>query len=373
MKSSMRGKISDEDAPDAELRKLIWEPLAGDLKGVGTVLISPDGVLAQFPFGTLPGEKPGSYLIEDFAFGVIPVPLLLPETFDRAGEQPGAPKGLLLVGDIDFNAAPGTYVGSERRTVAATVLPLPFQALEGASEELEKVHTSFKRQFPEAEIQELPKADATESAFRRVAGRHRWMHISTHGYYAAKEKQREGLTPPLDNQAKSARIDPLGGRGALDFHPGLLSGLCLAGVNRGAAAPGEDDGFFTALEVAALDLLDVELANLSACQTGLGDSAAGEGPLGLQRAFQVAGAHSVVASLWNVPNEQTATLMDRFNQNVWQKKMGKLEAIRQAQLCVLRGGGAGDPIAPTGEPAREGSGRVAPYFWAGFVLSGDWR
>ena len=79
------------------------------------------------------------------------------------------------------------------------------------------------------------------------------------------------------------------------FHPGLLSGLALAGANR-PPEPGQDDGILTALEVAELDLSGVEMVTLSACQTGLGQSAGGEGLLGLQRAFQVAGAHAVVAS-----------------------------------------------------------------------------
>jgi CHAT domain-containing protein len=91
----------------------------------------------------------------------------------------------------------------------------------------------------------------------------------------------------------------------------------LAGANVRPTPIGHDDGILTALKVAELDLSGVELAVLSACETGLGEVAGGEGLLGLQRAFQVAGAHSVVASLWKVGDEPTRALMARFYENLW--------------------------------------------------------
>ena len=114
------------------------------------------------------------------------------------------------------------------------------------------------------------------------------------------------------------------------FHPGLLSGLVLAGANQPATAERED-GILTALEVSEMDLSRVQLATLSACETGLGETAGGEGMLGLQRAFQTAGAKTVIASLWKVPDRATQALMSRFHENLWQKKMSKLESLREAQ------------------------------------------
>ena len=141
----------------------------------------------------------------------------------------------------------------------------------------------------------------------------------------------------------------------------------LAGANRPGEA-GKDDGILTALEVAELDLSGVELAVLSACETGLGAVAGGEGVLGLQRAFQVAGARSVVASLWKVDDEATQRLMGRFYDNLWAKKLSKLEALREAQLWMLNGGGA---HGLKGE-AKDGE-RTPPLYWAALILSGDWR
>src|SRR5262249_7608447 len=135
------------------------------------------------------------------------------------------------------------------------------------------------------------------------------------------------------------------------------------------------DGIWTALEVAEQDLRGTELVVLSACETGLGESAGGEGLLGLQRAFQVAGAECVVASLWKVDDEATRLLMETFYHNLWNKRLGKLEALRQAQLSLLngevtngrgRGFGEAEPESVSGK-----SGRTHPRFWAAWLLSGD--
>src|SRR5262249_47404324 len=132
------------------------------------------------------------------------------------------------------------------------------------------------------------------------------------------------------------------------WHPGLLSGLVLAGANRPPAGEG-DDGILTALEVAELNLTGVELAVLSACETGLGASAEGEGLLGLQRAFAVAGAKTTGTRLWSGDDAATRQLMVAFYGRLWRegKPLGKLEALRQAQLAMLREG-VKAPLAKAG-------------------------
>ena len=105
--------------------------------------------------------------------------------------------------------------------------------------------------------------------------------------------------------------------------------------------------------VAELDLHQTDLVVLSACETGLGKVAGGEGILGLQRAFQVAGARTVVASLWSVDDAATGQLMVRFYQGLKEGRR-KDEALRDAMLAVK-------------QP------KPAPYYWAAFQLSGDAR
>ncbi|HEY5313746.1 MAG TPA: CHAT domain-containing protein, partial [Pirellulales bacterium] len=155
------------------------------------------------------------------------------------------------------------------------------------------------------------------------------------------------------------------------YHPGLLSGLVLAGANHPQA--GGDDGYLTAEEVATLDLRGVELCVLSACETGLGEVAGGEGLLGLQRAFQEAGSRAVVASLWRVPDQATRHLMERFYTNLWdrQSRMTKIDALREAQLWMLREG-ASRGLSIDDAPSTSDK-RLPPYYWAAFVLSGDWH
>jgi CHAT domain-containing protein len=99
-------------------------------------------------------------------------------------------------------------------------------------------------------------------------------------------------------------------------NPMLPSGLALAGANtwlKNKPLPREaEDGILTAEDVSGMDLSNTELVVLSACETGLGDVHTGEGVFGLRRAFVLAGAQTLVMSLWKVPDEQTKDLMIDF-------------------------------------------------------------
>jgi CHAT domain-containing protein/tetratricopeptide (TPR) repeat protein len=313
------------EAPGAKLRRLVWEPLQEAVAGAKTILISPEDVLNRLPFAALPGEKPGTYLLEDVAIAVVPVPQLLPELLERKrGDETSS---LLLIGEVDYTAPPGGESGEGREAPTDGVLP-EFEPLDAARAEIAAIRDSFEMRHGDDGVRMLRRKLATEAAFREHAPEHRWLHIATHGFFA----------PPELRSALAA-----GGEGG--HHPGLLSGLALAGANVPATADG-DDGILTALEVAALDLSDVEVAVLSACETGLGEVAAGEGVMGLQRAFQVAGARTTVTSLWKVPDVATQLLMQRFYENLWDKGMGKLEALRQAQLWLMREGGQRGVMLP---------------------------
>jgi CHAT domain-containing protein len=190
----------------------------------------------------------------------------------------------------------------------------------------------------------------------------RFLHLATHGYFAPPEL-KSALAPPDDAEAVRSlwSWEAMGQREATGWFPELLSGLVWAGANQPAIDPagGADvgAGIMTAEEVGGLDLKGCELAVLSACETGLGRVAGGEGVLGLQRAFHQAGCRTVVASLWRVDDAATTALMTRFYANLWEKRLAPLEALRQAQLSVLD-----DPDFGAGGD---------PRLWAAWTLSGD--
>ena len=329
------GKIEETaDARSAgrELRRVVWQPLAEKLGGATSVMISPDGPLARLSFAALPGEKSGTYLIEEFAFSIVAVPQALPELL--ASTPAAGPPSILIVGDVDYGIP-----DAKGQSIAP---PLP-----GTKVEMQAIKTLFQSSWPTGNVQTLHGEGATKSAFHALASS-RWIHLATHGYFAA---------PP----EKAATLADAGPSYA-NLHPGLLSGVILAGVNRSPAG-GTNEGILTALEVQEMDLGQVDMAVLSACETGMGLTAGGEGMLGLQRAFQVGGARTVVASLWSADDRSTQQLMTRFYQNLWTSHMGKLQALREAQLQMLRGP-QGMLLTPR---------RLPPKYWAAFVLSGDGR
>ena len=373
-----REKPAPQDEPGgpaARLRRLVWSPLEEHLAGVATVLVSPDGALGLVPLEALPGKAAGSYLIEDYTLALVPVPRMFGADGAVAAEGPkpataqAEAPSLLLVGDVDYGGDPGvasTQVASRSAAVGTRAGFEPkFERREGMRVEVSAIRDSFEEQFPETRATLLRGGKATEEALRQMAGKYRYLHLATHGYFAPPEL-RSALGP--SDPAARPGTDLFGAGGVAGFHPGLLSGLALAGANVRPTPSGRDDGILTALEVAELDLAKVELAVLSACETGLGEVAGGEGLLGLQRAFQVAGARSVVASLWKVPDIQTQNLMARFYENLWRKGLPPRAALRAAQLEMLREGYQRG-LVPIDEPRK--TERVPPFYWAAFVLSTD--
>jgi CHAT domain-containing protein len=364
-------KHAEKNHPGLELRRLLWLPLEKNVAGVKTILVSPDGALGRIPFPALPGSKEGSYLLEEVALAVIPVPSSVPDLLKKQALEPS----LLLVGDVDFDADAGTASPHNQAAAEGTRNGERFrwQSLPGTVGEVAAISDSFAQRFGAAKSKVLRGDKATQENFCDLAPKHTYLHLATHGFFAPPTVPSV-LRSDKSNHLASGLFDK---QGVTGFHPGLLSGLVLAGANK-AAKPGQSDGILTAMEVAELDLRKVELAVLSACETGLGKVAAGEGILGLQRAFQVAGTRSAVTSLWSVPDEPTRVLMERFYENLWSKKMSKLDSLLEAQRWMLNEGRSHDRVSRgirrlenAAEPAA--TGRLPPYYWAAFVMSGDWR
>ncbi len=112
--------------------------------------------------------------------------------------------------------------------------------------------------------------------------------------------------------------------------------------------------------MATLNLNGVEWAVLSACDTGLGEIRAGEGVFGLRRAFQVAGARTVIMSLWSVDDQATRAWMRALYDARFRRSLSTADAVRTASITVLK-------------DRREKGLSTLPFYWAAFVAAGDWR
>jgi tetratricopeptide (TPR) repeat protein len=379
------------DRAAQQLRQRLWEPLAAHLDGVDTLLLSPDGAVGRFPWAALPGSQPGTYLLEDLVFAVVPVPQQYFAQRAVATTTPPAPQNassaMLLVGGVDYGVSPGTAgPHSTRGPVRIKVDPKPdwrhFKPLHNTGPEVAAIAKVFGARFPQAQLQLLREQGATEEAFRTFAEQARYLHVATHGFFAPA-----ALTSALAATPEAPDTSLFHRTGVSGWHPGLLSGLAFVGANT-PPPPDQDDGVLTALEVTALDLSKVDVAVLPACDTGLGPVAGGEGLLGLQRAFQMAGARNVVASLWGVDDQATAALMGLFYYYLWDAQQPPLIALRNAQLFLLRHAERIPDVAallkqpkfltampPLLEKAAKASGnsRAEPRLWAAFVLSGSGR
>jgi len=407
------GKPAPMQTAALELSRRVWEPLKPHLEGATSVLVAPDGPLTGFPLAALPGRQPGTYLLEDLAIGYVSSAHRLVETLAAPAEaKPTKPEadaaGLLAIGGIDYQADTGGAAPTESALTPGVLLAesqrAGFRALAGTEPEVRRIAQLFNAAFPQDQALVLTGAAPTEAAVKQQLGRHwRHLHLATHGFFESPARVA-AIRAGLKSDGFGFSLAGVGSSeesASLALSPLLHSGVALAGAARkteddgpGArgSLPDREDGILTAEEVQSLDLRGTEMVVLSACETGMGLGNYGQGVMGLQRAFQAAGARAVVASLWRVDDAATTVLMEQFYTNLWSKKMPKLEALRQAQLTVLNNPGLvtarraelakqrgidekpeklleGGRVAPPGDPAT----RSDPALWATFVLSGDVR
>jgi tetratricopeptide (TPR) repeat protein len=230
--------------PAKILRRLIWNPVEPHIAGIKKVLVSPDGALGQVPLAALPGKELNRYVIEERSISVVPVPRTLGANATRTPKGDSA-SSLLLAGDINYGGEAG--LGGElamKRSAAAPAradLLADFKALAETRIEILAVRDSFEERFPDSRAQVLRGDKATEEAIRQTAPKSRYLHLATHGYFAPPEL-RSALGP---GERKAARtgVDLLGGSSVAGYHPGLLSGIALAGANVRPTPIGHDAAF----------------------------------------------------------------------------------------------------------------------------------
>ncbi|HEX3147932.1 MAG TPA: CHAT domain-containing tetratricopeptide repeat protein [Gemmataceae bacterium] len=343
--------IRDQGEPQAErdirvklagLGKLVLDPLRRHIDSKARWIISPDSNLWLIPWAALPLD-PGAYAVErhDIRYVVSGRDLLLdPLKLDRKTTAP------VIVADPDFDRGPSGAITpaypDAQRGLSKDFKLGAVRRLPGTAAEAEAILPHLEK-FAGAKPRVLTDADAGTAAVRRLRSP-RVLVLSTHGFFLEDE-----LATRTSNLGRAGGENPL-----------LRCGLLLAGCNRAeAAGPGADTGVLTGLEVVGTDLRGTELVVLSACETGVGEVRSGEGVAGLRQAFQLAGAEAVVATLWQVPDRDSALLMAGFFGRLGGGK-ARDAALREAQLeQVTR--------------RRDRFGAAHPYFWAAYTLTGQTR
>jgi CHAT domain-containing protein/Tfp pilus assembly protein PilF len=321
----------------------VADRLAGEWRGRRLAIVA-GGALEYVPFGALPvpgGSKRGRNARLVASHEIVALPSASSLAALRRGARPAASKLIAVVADPVFGTddprvarkspasstgATGTAPGSRAWSTRALE---PFLADGPDGPRVSLARLPFSRtealavssQVPRSSLLQATDFDATLAL--ATSGRlsdYRIVHFATHGLINTMRPE--------------------------------LSGLALSLVDREGRT---QDGFLRLNTIYNLRL-SADLVVLSACQTALGKEVAGEGLVGLTRGFMYAGSRRVIASLWQVSDVATAELMKKFYTAMLQQGLTPAAALRRAQLEM-----AAD--------VRWAS----PYFWAGFVLQGDWR
>jgi CHAT domain-containing protein len=308
------------------LRKAIWDPLAAARKDAHLVFVVPDRNLNLIPFASLP-DGDGYLADRDTVIHI------LSSERDILPSAPGEKKfGLMVLGGPAFDqklVASATPALRGAPTGCKDLDELRFPALPGAAEEAADISTSWKQWQAGEPESVLTGTAATSAAFIHAAERARVLHIATHTF--------------LLNKACG------------DGNPLLDSGLVFAGANNDRR-----NNILTAQQIASLNLHGVDWAVLSACSTGNGELNDGEGVLGLQRAFRIAGARSIVMTLWPVEDEMTRRYVRELYRQHLQYHRSAADAAWIAAHRMLA-------------ERRTAGQSTHPWYWAGFVGSGGWE
>ncbi|QDU21756.1 CHAT domain-containing tetratricopeptide repeat protein [Urbifossiella limnaea] len=336
-----------DDAVGRALRAAVFDKLAPALRGRTRLVLAPDGDLSRLPFEVLPADG-GRRVIDTYSISYIGCGRDLLRHHPMFPQWSGE---AVVVADPDFD------LSDDGRSPAVE----PGDQAGRQSHDLREGQPSFDRlpgtRDEGVHIAELLKArpylqaGVLKRRLKRI--RSPWvLHLATHGFFLTDQD----LGPDRAGRDDRAARGDMGRLSGLRLeNPLLRSGLALAGGNtwlrKGRLPPEAEDGLLTAEDVTGMDLLGTELVVLSACDTGLGVVRTGEGVFGLRRAFALAGARTLVMSLWKVPDGETRELMEDFYRRVLAGEP-RAEALRGAQLAMK---------------ARY----PHPFFWGAFICQGS--
>lgn len=324
---------------DSNIYKLVWQPIDSLLVGSMDVYISLSGLLHKIPFDALKSND-GKYLLEKYNLHYLSSTREIANRNIKETEKSqdnSYNKTIALFGGLDYdedsvkivkNALAYRNKRREQTTTSyqssdmwntipsSTITNMSFMggnsrfdSLPATKEEVLKLDTLFRKNKWDTKL--YIKDKGNEEAFKSLSWKKspEIIYLSTHGYFS----------PDVKDTAKKKANELLQGEKLFTKaeNPLLRSGLAMAGANwkwwKWKQLPDSiDDGILTAYEVSNTYLGNTDLVVMSACETGLGDIKNSEGVYGLQRAFKMAGAKSLIMSLWEVPEDQTRKFMSDF-------------------------------------------------------------
>lgn len=298
-----------------------WGPINEYLKPKqkSTIYYAPDGVYHRISLTTLYNPDSKNYLLDDLSIYQLTSTKDLLDLKRNTGVDAGSVKDILLVGRPSYKM--GGLASLEKSTNETRSFEMMSSVgdLPGTEEEVKAIEELITDQ----NVKLLLGDDATEENVKSNLNRE-LVHIATHGFFIENPEGIGSYTDPM-----------------------LYSGLLFAGVSNDLKG-NADDGILTAYEIMNLGLTETDMVVLSACETGLGEVASGEGIYGLQRAFFVGGVNTVIMSLWKVDDNATRELMTAFYKQ-YTKKGNKREAFYEAQKKIKKK-------------------YKSPIFWGAFVM-----
>lgn len=337
-----RNSINDKkNEPD--LYRRLWNPVNDKLKNISTIYISPDGIYNQVNLNTLLNGETNKFVIEEKDIHYITT---LKDLVYLKQNSTSKPTNATLVGnptfDFDLTNLPSNKQEFGNSVAVRGAFGFKLDQLPGTKTEVETIKTLLDNNGIKTNL--LTEEKANESAVKKIKNPD-VVHFATHGFFL--EDFSEDVLAEYSKTEQDYFRNPM-----------MRSGIFFSGANKTysinttniSSLKEFEDGTLTAFEAMGLDLDKTELVVLSACQTGLGKVKNGEGVFGLQRAFKLAGAKSIIMSLWPVSDEATKELMINFYSE-WTKTGNLYASFKNAQLEVKK-------KFPD------------PYSWGAFVLFG---
>ena len=344
-----------------KLAQLLIKPAQTDIANAQRLIVIPDGPLWYWPFGGMimsKDDEPRRYLIEEKPISTVVSASLYAELKERPKRQTTR---VAAMGDAVYPAEKATTksVLQQRKGVAPSTGGAPGSPTPGEA----GIFEPSLRSLPgKRSINHFGRIPHTALEVQSIA--------DIYGTTARTYLREEANEANFNSFGEEIDILHIAGHGVVDNLNPLDSALLLT-INDNFQE-GEESGVVYAWEIFESMRLQADLVVLSACESGLGQTSGGEGLIGLTRAFQFAGARSIIASYWKVEDQSTSALMSQFYRHL---KAGKPkdEALRQAQIEMIH-----QPIQTKtshffGLFEKTAERDVShPYYWAAFQLIGPW-